>query len=556
MIKKDIRTLVWIFNKTKSSLPLVGITALLSAIMSGISVYSAIISKSLIDASTSGNMNSVMKWLMIMGGVFFLQTTINSMNSLVSTYSSTRLFQSLQKQLYEKITNSEWIELSKYHSANLLTRLNSDVKVVSHLITSTLVSIVSLGVTLGTAFLTLFYLDKNIAIYTIIFAPLFIILSRFYGRKVKHIYHEAQDLNIKYTSFIQESIQNLMIIKAFCHEDKNFESLNVLQQERLNLNLKSTKFKLSSNVLFQVLSYILYFFIFGTSVIKLTRGLITFGTLTATLQLYNRVSGPISGLAGVLPSIIRSIAAAERLIEIENFTSESNKSELVVIVKPTIEFKNVSFQYSKKEAVLQNLSFKINPGEIVGLIGPSGSGKTTVIKLLLSLLHPDSGDILISNQDGVYSLNNQHRNLISYVPQGNTLFSGTIRENISFGVNEANEKQIIRAAKQACAWEFIQNLDYQLDTIIGEKGLGLSEGQAQRIAIARAFLKLSPILILDEATSALDETTELKIINEVHRLSHRPTCLIITHRPIALEICDRVFSLNQNKLSDFKTKAV
>lgn len=540
MFKQEIKILLWIYHKSRSSLPLVGLTATLSATLSGIGVYSAFISKSLIDAATSGQTNLVINWLMIMGGFFIFQSILSSLNSLLSTYSSTRLFQSIQKQLYEKITYSEWLEQSQYHSVNLLSRLSSDVSTVSGLMTGTLVSLISLSVTLCTAFIALLYLDKVIAILTIVIAPIFVLVSRLYGRKVKYIYQEVQNQDIKYRSFLQESIQNLMIVKTFCHELQNLKKLDTLHEERLSLSLKSTKFSLLSSLIFQITSYLTYFSVFAISVLKLAAGSMTFGTMTAMLQLYNRVSGPVSGLASLLPAAIRAFAAAERLIEIESLHSEEFTLSPIETEYPIIEFDHVHFHYPEQPPVIQNLSFIFQPGEIIGLMGPSGGGKTTIIRLLLSLVHPSEGQIRISNN----ALNPSHRQLMSYVPQGNTLFTGSIRENIAFGTKSATDNDIIQAAKQACAWDFIKKLELQLNTLIGEKGLGLSEGQAQRIAIARAFLRTKPILILDEATSALDPETELKILTSIQDLPHHPTCIIITHRPAALEICHQTLKLN------------
>lgn len=540
MYKKELATFSWIITKSKSVLPLVLISASLSALLSGIGVYSAFISKSLIDAATLGNTNQVIKWLLIMGGFFVLQTTLSSLNSLISTYSSTRLFQTLQKQLYEKIISCEWFELSSYHSVNLLTRLNNDVSTVSGLLTGTLVSLISLSVTLISAFWALLYLDPSIAILTVIIAPIFALVSRLYGRKVKRIYQDVQNQEIQYRSFIQESLQHLMIIKAFCQEQHHTKQLKHLQDNRLNLNLKSTKFSLISSLIFQITSYVTYFAVFAMSALKLAKGVMSFGTMTAMLQLYNRVSSPISGLASLLPSTIRAFAAADRLIELENIPSEKISDPISKDLEPVITFEQVEFHYPNQAPVFHHLSFEIKPGEIIGLVGPSGGGKTTLIRLLLSLIHPSSGWIKISNT----ILNPGHRQLMTYVPQGNTLFSGTIRENITFGADDVSDDEIVEAAQKACAWDFIKQLDQGLQTKIGEKGLGLSEGQAQRIAIARAFLRPKPILILDEATSALDSETEIRIINSIQTLPHHPTCLIITHRPAALDICHRTLQVN------------
>lgn len=547
-MKKNLTILVWIFNHSKAVLPLIILTSILGGILSAIGVYSALISKSLIDAATSGNMNLVIKWLMMMAGIYFIRLTLNIVNSLISTYSSTQLFNQIQKKMYVSVTYSEWMAQSKYHSVNLLTRITSDVGTVSSVILSSLNSLVSLTVTLVSSFIALLYLDPTIAIFTIIATPLYLIFSKMYSKRLKSIYKEVQDQDILYRSFIQESIQNLMIVKTFCHEEENFETLNQHHQKKLQLSLKSTRFSLYSSMIFGTISFFIYFAIYGLSAIKLTSGAITFGSMTALLQLYSKVSGPIGSFAGIGKQFIQGIAAAERLIEIEKLPTERFNQELkpLQIEKPIIEFTNVSFNYTQKQSILKDISFKIKPGETVALVGPSGQGKTTIIRLILSLINANKGSLTIQKQ----KIGREHRQLISYVPQGNTLFSGTIRENIAFGTPHATDKDIIKAAKQAYAWDFINELSDKLETRVGEKGLGLSEGQAQRIAIARAFLRQKPILILDEATSALDGQTEIDVLESVKNLPHQPTCIIITHRPSALEICDRILRLESGYLQE------
>ena len=549
-MKNNIKVLAWIFKHSKSVLPLIILTSIIGGILSAIGVYSAFISKSLIDAATSGDMNEVIKWLIIMGSIYFIRLGLNMINSMASTYSSTKLFNQIQKKMYQSITYSDWMAQSKYHSVNLLTRITSDVNTVSNVILSSLNSLISLSVTLISSFIALLYLDATIAIFTITATPIFLIFSKLYSGKLKKIYREVQDQDIQYRSFIQESIQNLMIVKTFCHEEANFNQLNQHHDERLRLNLKSTKFSLLSSLIFGTLSYGIYFVIYGISALKLTSGQMTFGSMTALLQLYSKVSGPLSSFAGIGKQFITAMAAAERLIEIENLPAEQMNDKLNIesTQHPTIQFEHVSYQYNEKDRVLNDISFKINSGETVALVGPSGQGKTTIIRLILSLINAKKGSLFIKTNSKKQPISREHRQLISYVPQGNTLFSGTIRENIAFGSPNATDEQIIEAAKQAYAWDFICKLEHQLDTRIGEKGLGISEGQAQRIAIARAFLRQKPILILDEATSALDSQTEIDVLQSVKNLPHHPTCIIITHRPSALNICDRILNLKNGNL--------
>ena len=270
----------------------------------------------------------------------------------------------------------------------------------------------------------------------------------------------------------------------------------------------------------------------------------TFGSMTALLQLYYQVSGPINSLAYLAKQLINGIGAAERLMEIEKLPTEINSNDINVVSHPLIEFENVSYSYEADKSVLKDVSIQLKPQQIIGIVGPSGEGKTTFIRLILSLLKPDKGHITI-NQEPIQT---KHRQLISYVPQGNTLFSGTIRDNLKYGNPKASDDKLIEACKQAYAWNFIEKLPQKLDTKIGEKGLGLSEGQAQRIALARAFLRQTPILILDESTSSLDNETETNILKSIKNLPHKPLCLIITHRPSALDICDQILEIKKQVL--------
>lgn len=527
-----------------------------TAIFSVIGVYSALLSKSLIDAATSADLNAVFKWLGLMALIFVFRIALSSITSITSTKCSTTLRNNIQKHFYEHITYSEWLEHSKYHSVNLLTRINSDVSVIIGLITSTVSSLLSLTITFITSFVTLFFLDKTVAIISIIIAPVLMLCSIVFGKKVKKLYIEVQDHNIKYNSFIQESIQNIMIIKTFCKEKKNMQDLEGLQATTMKLNIRSSIIGLIAGLFMTVSSYLTYFVVFSVGAIKIASGLMTFGTMTAMLQLFNNIQGPLSGFASIVPSIIKSLASVERLMEVEALTLEDRSPKQLSYtpqLKPSICFNQVSFAYQSEAPILDQISCTIAPGEIIGLVGPSGGGKTTLIRLLLSLVHPQEGNITLHTTHQDEEVNALHRHLISYVPQGNTLFSGTIKENLCYGNLKATDVDIQQAAKGACAWDFISALEKGLETPLGEKGLGISEGQAQRLAIARAFLRQRPILILDEATSALDPETEVKVLHAIKTLPHKPTCLIITHRPSALSICDRVLKLEKQQLSTIES---
>ena len=548
-MKKIIFYIKWIFDKSKPILVYLIISVIMGSIVSLCSVRRSIVSKSLIDSATTGDSKNLINWLIILGLIIFGSIFLEALNNLLTTYCSTRMSNSIQKKLYSHLSESEWLELSKYHSVNLLTRLNTDVSTITSTVVSTIPSVISLLVMLISSFFALMTLDATMAVIAIIIFPLCGILGKFFGQKLKKIYIQSQDQDVKYKSFIQETLQNNIIVKTFCMEKFNILKLDTLQQEKLMLQLKSSILSSFAGLFLALGGGLGYFLTFLWGASNLSKGVTTFGTMTAMLQLFSSIQAPIYALASYIPQIIRSFASIDRLLELENIPSEQITSGDINTLASDIKIDNVTFTYNNSSTVLKNLSLNISDGETVALVGPSGQGKTTIIRLLLSLIHPTKGNIYIYNKNNWETINKKHRESISYIPQGNTLISGTIRENLLYGNNNANDQELENACKMACAWDFIDKLDNKLDTFIGEKGLGLSEGQAQRLSIARAFLRKKSILILDEATSALDSETEVSILKSVKNLEHKPTCIIITHRPTALEICDKVYMIKNGESS-------
>lgn len=550
--KETIRKLKWIFSQSKPGLVLLVITTIMGSIMSAISVYNAMISRSLIDSATSGQISAVVKWLSVMGGIILFNIAFGTLRSILSTYCSNKIYNTLQKKFFEHIVHSEWLENSKHHSVGLMTRITSDTGTINGFITGTIPSMITSTVMLSISFFTLLKIEPFIAVFTVFIIPLIMLMNKLFGKRLKKFYKDIEEKNIEHRSFIQESVQNLMIVKTFCREKQSVEKLEQIQHEKLNLLLKQVWFSSMTGIFFSLGSSGAYFTVFCWGAISLVKGVITFGTMTAMLQLFNKIQGPMSSLIGCYSPIISAIAAAERLMELESMTLEEGSEDVAIslenVITPTITFDNVSFGYKDNSKVLNNISCTINPGETIALVGPSGQGKTTLIRLLLSLIHPTEGRLYIDSSGDDISISKDLRHLISYIPQGNTLFSGSIKDNVSYGNINASIDNIKDACDCACALDFISELDDGFDTLLGEKGLGLSEGQAQRLSIARAFLRTRPILILDEATSALDPKTEVSILKAIKELEHKPTCIIITHRPTALSICDRVLRLENGDL--------
>ena len=548
-IKNLINKFKWILKQSKPIIIFIVMITLINSLISFSNVYNAIVSKSLIDSAINGQTHEVFKWLFIMALIIILNMVCSPITSLISTHASTKLTQNIQRNLYEHLEYSDWLTQSKYHSINLLTRITSDVDTIISMLLKTIPSVITFTLTLIASFYTLIYLASSIAIVAIVIGPAIVIISKIFSKRLKLIYKQVQEADIKYKSFIQESLQNIMIVKTFCMEKVNLEKIKNIQKNNYSLSMKNTKLLSLTSFSIDSCSSAAYFTIFCWGALNISKGSYTYGTFTAMLQLYSQIQYPISSLAHLFPSIISSLAAAERLMELENFPLEKySQDSTIAFNAPTINFRNVSFKYNDASTVIDNISLQINPGETIALIGSSGEGKTTLIRLLLSLIQPSKGEISFYEDNISQVINRNHRTLISYVPQGNTLFSGTIEENLKYGNTNASHNEILDSLKKSCCFDFINDLPSGIHTVIGEKGLGLSEGQSQRIAIARSLLRKKPILILDEATSSLDPETEIKILKEIKNLSHKPTCIIITHRPSALNICSAIYKLKNGTL--------
>lgn len=554
-MKNSISNMKWIINQGKCAiLPLLAIV-ILGGITSMTSVYRALASKTLIDSATSSQNNLITKWAVILVSLLLIELIFKGISSVLSTFCSNKISNKLQEKIFKHITYSEWLQQSNYHSVNLLTRLTNDVDTITNVIVSVFPGIISLLTILIFSFVTLLSLDPIIAIVAIVFCPALILFTKLLTKKLKKYYIDIQDEEVKYRSFIQESINNTLIVKSFTLESSNIMKLKNIQTTKSSLTIKRSFFTTLVNLLIQLGVYGGNIFVMCFGAFKIAVGLSSFGTLTALLQLFSNIQGPFAALSQCIPQIISAIGATERIMEIESLASENlSKSKLKdMTANLYITGKDINFSYKEDLPILKNINFNINPSEIVALVGPSGEGKTTLIRLILSLIHPTSGNAYISNSSINEDIIPDHRNLISYVPQGNTLFSGTIEENLKIGNPDATMEELIECCKIACAYDFIKSLDDKFKTVIGEKGLGISEGQAQRLAIARALLKKTPILILDEATSSLDGDTEIKVLEGIKNLKHKPTCIIITHRPSALEICNRIFKLQRGTLKEIES---
>ncbi|MCR4677911.1 MAG: ABC transporter ATP-binding protein/permease [Lachnospiraceae bacterium] len=503
------------------------------------------ISKTIIDNATNGQgfKTALIVYVILM----ISMQAVGVFSGIFSTMLNEKFGFGIRKQVYEKIIRSHWLDIKKYHTGDLMTRLTSDAGAIADGIISTIPSVIRLTIELILVFFTLYRYSPMLALFALVVAPVSALTCWWLGRKLKRLQIKVQESESLYRSFLQESMANLLIVKAFANEDYASERLTALRENRFYWVFKRTKLSMASSVIMGFSFQLGYIAAFTYGALQVSAKAITYGTMSVFLALVNRVQSPIMGLAKTVPQVVSILASAGRVIEIQNIPEE--KSLPIEMARENIGVKvnDLTFGYTD-ETVFENVNLDIKPGEFVAIIGESGIGKTTLVRIIMSFTSSLTGSVDFYNTygEGVVA-NSGTRQFIAYVPQGNTLFSGTIRENIRMGKLDATDEEMWEALRLASGEEFVRNLPGGLDCVIGERGHGISEGQAQRIAIARAFVRKSPFLILDEATSSLDENTELQVLKGLQELTPKPTCLIITHRKSILPICDREIKIENKK---------
>jgi len=545
----------WLIEYTKPYFWKIVLVVLIGTASTFITLAMALISKRIIDVATSssdngGNIMNNIVFLIVVYAVLIISTQgIMVASTLLNAVVTERFSFGIRKQIYDKILQSSWIKVQYYHTGDLMTRLTSDAGAVADGIVSTIPSIVTLFVELVVVFFTLFYYSPLLAIFALIIAPVAVICCGWLGKRLKKLQIKVLESESNYRSFLQESIANLMVMKAFSNEEYASNRLADLREERFYWVFKKTKFGLVSSSVMSLSFQAGYIVAFTYGALQVSAKAITYGTMSVFLTLVNRVQSPVMELARKIPQVVSILASAGRIIEIQDIDLEDYpETELTQNIGMKME--HVSFGYTD-EIVLNDISLDIKPGEMIAIVGESGIGKTTLIRLGMAFLEANEGNITFYDEMGREEKSTAgSRKFLSYVPQGNTLFSGTIRENIRMGRLDASETEMWEALELASGAEFVKKLPQGLDTRIGEKGHGLSEGQAQRIAIARALVRKAPFLILDEATSALDEMTELKVLEGINSVQPKPTCLVITHRRSVLKYCDHEIKIENRSAEE------
>lgn len=455
----------------------------------------------------------------------------------------------MQQRVLARLLRSEWRGREALHSGDIVNRLEQDVKTVVTFLTETLPSTLSTLAMFFGAFIYLLQMDAWLAFTIVAILPIFILVSRIYVAYMRRYNRKVRDTDSLIQSLLTETMQHRMLVKTMEADQQMLNRLDGTQQTLRLWVRKRTAFSVASNFFLNVGFSIGFLIAFLWGALRLYAGTLTFGGMTAFLQLVNRIQGPARDLAKLVPAFVSVYTAAERLMELEDIPEEQQGEPCMLPAPCGIRFEHVTFNYGApgQQPALQDFSVDFKPGSCTAVMGETGSGKTTLIRLLLALIKPQEGEILITNHISHLSSSNcslspLHRCNFVYVPQGNTLLSGTLRENLLLGNPDASEEQMQEALRLACA-DFVNELPDGLGTRFSEQGGGLSEGQAQRIAIARALLRPGSIMLLDEATSALDADTERKVLENILK-NHQRTVIFVTHRKAVIDYCDQVLTIS------------
>lgn len=492
----------------------------------------------------SGSVEGSIYWAVaLMGGLVLIDFAINISSVWIRNVLGVKAQNRMQQYMLDRILRSEWNGRERRHSGDVINRLESDVSNVVTFITETLPNTLSVVLLFFGAFAYLFTLDRLLAVITVALLPLFVVFSKVYVRRMRHLTRQVRNSDSQVQSVLQETIQHRVLIKTLESDDAMVGKLESTQSQLRRNVIQRTRFSLLSNFILNFGFSLTYLIAFLWAAVRMSMHTLSFGGMTAYLQLVNRIQSPARNLSRIVPAFVSVFTAAERLMELEEPPLEEQGDPIVVEAPCGVKLDDVSYGYNDGDGrVIDHLSFDFRPGTCTAILGETGAGKTTLIRLILALLRPQEGEISLYHADGDgQQLSPRMRCNFVYVPQGNTLMSGTIRDNLLMGSPTATDDEMYDALHQACA-DFVSQLPDGLDTRCSESGAGLSEGQAQRIAIARALLRNRPVMLFDEATSALDIETERRLLANVLG-SRQHTIIFITHRPAVVEYCDEVLRL-------------
>lgn len=564
-LKQLIAEMLWMYIYVRRYWLMITVYVLLGASGSLLGLGTSMVSRDLVDAVTGVSSQRLIQVISLYVGVGVGQIFVNAVKMRISFRIRLKVTNEIRADIYEQVLHTDWSSLAKYRSGDLLYRVNGDAGSVANSVLTFLPSAVTALVSFWGAFLVMIQNDPAMAVIALAGAPVSFFTSRYTTRKMRQFQRENQELSSDRTVFDQETFQNLQFIKAFGMLDQVTKKFHRIQEETMEMASRQNKFQSFSTIITSLIGQAIGYACYGFAVYRLWQGQISYGTMTMFVSMAASLRGSFSSILSLMPSAVRACVSAERIMEVVDLPRESmDDGEEANIIKEKgkeqgvcVRMEDVDFAYEEEKWIYRKASFRADPGEIVALIGPSGQGKTTTLNLLLGLYHPQSGRITLGNPGGqTLRASSSTRCLFSYIPQGNTLFSGTIAENMRMVKPEASDGEIIAALEAACAWEFVQKLEDGLNTQVRERGTRFSEGQKQRLSIARALLADAPVMILDEATSALDVATERRVLRRIIRKEPHRTVIVAAHRPSVFSMCSRVYKIQEGGILEVDEEGI
>lgn len=524
-----------------------------------VGLISSLLSRDLVDIITGHSTGKLVQTFASMILMTIGTTILNQISNFASNYINMKVDAEIKADVFEKILVTDWESLTAYHTGDLLTRWGSDASNISSGVLNFIPNAIIYLFQFVSALCMVIYYDASFAIFAFISIPVSLLLSKKLMNRMVNNNQRSAAMNAKMSGFNQEAFSNIQTIKAFHLVRLYIERLKQLQKEYIGMRLDFQKMSIGTSLLLSTVGLIASYACYGWGIYRVWSGAISYGTMTLFLTLSGTLTGTLNNLTSLVPTAISLTTSAGRLMDIVEMPREdySHDEEVLQFLEQTrsdgisLTLRDLSYTYHTGTEVFSGASLEVHPREIIALVGPSGEGKTTMMRLILSLMHAESGTACLSASHGgkeqSLPLSPSTRMAFSYVPQGNTMFSGTIAENMRNVCPNASDEEIVNALKLACAWEFVEKLPDNIYSKVGERGGGFSEGQAQRLSIARALLRQSPILLLDEATSALDVATERRVLKRIMNDEHPRTCIVTTHRPTVLTMCDRVYAIRDKQ---------
>ncbi len=532
----------WLIKRTKFVWPGVFLLTLTGMLTSLVGVLFALLSKRVIDIATGQQSGDLIFEGFVLFGFLFLQLVLEVLESVADIQITGRFNIRFKTEFFKRLLRKDYLKISEFHSGELLNRINSDVASVQTGLTQMLPQLAFYFTKIIACFFALYALDPQFALLCLCLGPFVFLIALLYRKKMKHLHKSYQMADGRAKSFMQETLKNILVIKSFGSATPAADKSRKLLHELFRVSVKKNRLSILANVFFYIALTAGYYFALAWGAYKIANDVMTFGTLTALLQLVGQIQAPFQGLSALFPQYYAMAASAERLKELEMLPDDHTQNQTPWDGEQWSEIRlsGISFGY-RDEPILTQTDFSVKAGEFVVISGASGTGKSTLLKVMMGILSPKGGTASLVLPDGTERpLFQETKRLFSYVPQGNLIVSGTIRGNIAFFKTDVTDEMMIQAARDAQIWDFIESLPEGLDTQLGEGGLGLSEGQIQRLAVARALVHDAPVLLLDESTSALDEETEQALLSALKN-RHDKTCILVSHKKAALAFCDRVF---------------